>query len=188
MRNIVAQGQMSGSRENTVLSGCSARQALHHVDLGGDRDHRARGRVGDPILDPLRRAHPVGDLDEIVRALGVHDHLHVGVLGPGRLRRARAEALVHRAVALPQEQRRVLDVALLEVAAVAVRVPHAHVGVAEAHVETGVAAEVLVGEEEDLVAALERPRRAPPARSKTCRPRRRAGRRTPSARRPSSCR
>ena len=54
------------------------------------------------------------------------------------------------------------------------RVPHPHVGLAVAHVEAGVAAEVLVGEEEHLVALGRAPTRARPARSTTCTPRRRA--------------
>ncbi len=68
-----------------------------------------------------------------------------------------AEALVHRAVTLPEEQRGVLDVALLEAAALLVRVPDPHVGLAVAHREAGVAAEVLVGKEQHLVALGEGP-------------------------------
>ena len=61
------------------------------------------GRRRDPVLDALGRADPVGELDDVVRALGVHDHLDVGVLGAGRLDVLGPEALVHRAVALPQQ-------------------------------------------------------------------------------------
>ena len=69
----------------------------------------------------------------------------VDVLGP--------EALVHRAVALPQQEGGVLDVGLGEAAELEARVPHPHVVVGEAHGQAGVAAEVLVGEEQHLVAA-----------------------------------
>ena len=44
MRNIVEHGQISGSSETIVLSGRLVGQALHHVDLGADRDRRARRR------------------------------------------------------------------------------------------------------------------------------------------------
>ena len=113
--------------------------------------------------DALGRADPVGELDDVVRALRVHDHLDAGVLGPGGLDVLGTEALVHRAVALPEQQRRVLDVAVLEAAALGARVPDPHVVGAEAHVEAGVAPEVLVGEEEHLVAA------GPSAHSSTAR-------------------
>ena len=121
-------------------------------------------------VEPTRSASS----HDLVRALGVHDHLDVGVLGAERRDVLGPEALVHRAVALPQQERRVLDVALLEPAELEARVPHPHVGLAVAHVEAGVAAEVLVGEEQHLVAAWRAPTRAPPARSTTCTPRRRA--------------
>ena len=67
-------------------------------------DHRAGGRVGDPLLDALGRADPVGDLDDVVRALGVHDHLDAGVLGPDGVDVLGPEALVHGAVALPEQE------------------------------------------------------------------------------------
>ena len=84
MRNIVEHGHTSGSSDTTVLSGCSSRHALHHVDLGADAEHRARRRCLDPLEDALGRADLVGELDDLVRALGVHDDLAVGVLGPER--------------------------------------------------------------------------------------------------------
>ena len=81
------------------------------------RDHRAGRRRVDPLQDALGRADAVGELDDVVRALGVHDDLDVGMLGTRRGDVLGAEALVHRAVALPEQERRVLDVALLEAAA-----------------------------------------------------------------------
>jgi hypothetical protein len=60
-------------------------------------------------------------------------------------------------VSLPEQERRALDVALLETSEVLTRVPHPHVGLAEAHVVPGVATEMLVGEEQHLVAAGECP-------------------------------
>ena len=109
-------------------------------------------RAVDPLEDALGRADLVGELDHLVLALGVHDDLAVGVLGAERRDVLGLEALVDRAVALPQQERRFLDVALVEAAELAVRVPHPHVRLAVAHLVAGVAAEVLVGEEEDLVA------------------------------------
>ena len=74
-------------------------------------------------VEPTRSASS----HDLVRALGVHDDLDAGVLGAERLDVLGPEALVHRAVALPEQERRVLDVALLEPAELEARVPHPHV-------------------------------------------------------------
>ena len=80
-----------------------------------------------------------------------------GVLGPGGLDVLRLKTLVDGAVALPEEEAGLLDVALLEPAELKARVPDPHVTGGEAHVEGGVAAQVLVGHEQDPVALLQRP-------------------------------
>ena len=102
--------------------------------------------------DGVGRADLVGQLDHLVGALGVDRTMPVGVLGPERRDVLGPEALVHRAVALPQQQGRRLHLGVLEAAQVEAGVPHRHVGGAVAELVAGVAAEVLVGEEEDLVA------------------------------------
>ena len=139
------------------LVGMLGGHALHHVDLGADGEHRSRRRRLDPFEDALGRPDAVGDLDDLVRALGVDDHLAFGMLGAERFDVLGPEPLVHGAVALPQQEGRVLDVALLEPAEVVPRIPDAHVGLVEAHLVAGVPSEVLVGEEEHLVAAGEGP-------------------------------
>ena len=75
----------------------------------------------------------------------------------------RPEALVHRAVPLPEEEGGLLAVGLVEPAELLAGVPHPHVLVAVAHGQPGVAAEVLVREEEDLVALVEGPPSTAPA-------------------------
>ena len=105
MRNIVEHGQTSGSRDTIVLSGCSAAMRWIMWISVPIADHRARRRRLDPLEDPLGGADPVGELDDVVRALGVHDHLAVGVLGPERGDVLGPEALVHRAVPLPEQER-----------------------------------------------------------------------------------
>ena len=87
------------------LVGVLGRHPLDHVDLGADADHRARGRRVDPLEDALGGPDPVGELDHLVLALGVDDHLAVGVLGAERGDVLGLEALVDRAVAAPQEER-----------------------------------------------------------------------------------
>ena len=63
------------------LVGMLGGHALHHVDLGADGEHRSRRRRLDPFEDALGRSDAVGDLDDLVRALGVDDHLTSGMLG-----------------------------------------------------------------------------------------------------------
>ena len=94
--------------------------------------------------------------DGLVGDLGVHDDDAVGVLGPEGGDVLGPEPLVDRAVAPPQQERRLLAVGLGEAAEVAAGVPQPHLVEAVAHGDAGVAAEVLVGEEDHLVAAAGR--------------------------------
>ena len=107
----------------------------------------------------------VGQLAGVVAALGVRDDDAVGVLGSEGLDVLGQEPLVHRAVALPEQQGGLLALRLGEAAALEARVPHPHVVEAVAHGQAGVATEVLVGEEQHLVAAARWRRPTPgPAR------------------------
>ena len=189
MRNIVEHGQISGSSDTIVLSGCSsARRCTMWISVPTPSTAPA-GAPLDPVEDALGRADPVGELDDVVRALGVHDHLAVGMLGAGRRDVLGAEALVHRAVALPQQERRVLDVALLEPAELEARVPHPHVGSRCSPSSKPVLRPRCWSGKKSTLS----PRRERPLEDRA-RVRRRAhraavrGRRTPSARPTSSCR
>ena len=159
--------------------GVLVRHALHHVDLGAHADDRARRRVLDEVEDALGGADEVGERHDVVRALGVHDHHAVGVLGAeaatcsGRKRWCTEQWPFHsRKVAL-------LDLAVLEAAELLVRVPHLHRVGGVAHVDRGVAPEVLVGEEQHLVALGQRPLEDGAGVGRRCTPRRRARPRRP---------
>jgi hypothetical protein len=66
----------------------------------------------------------------------------------------RPDALVDSAVAAPQQEGRVEHDLFVKPAEIPVRVPFGRVNVAVTHGESGIAAEVLVGEEQGLVASL----------------------------------
>ena len=117
-------------------------------------------------VEPVIVAH----LDDLVRALGVHHHDAVGVLGTERVDVLGPEALVDRAVTLPQQEGGLLHLAVGQAAERLPRVPDPHVVGAVAELEAGVATEVLVGEEEDRVTPLEGPGRARPGHWTRCRP------------------
>ena len=110
------------------------------------------GACRDRADDVVGRADLIGHLDDLVRALGMHDHDAAGVLGAERLDVRGREPLVHRAVALPEQERGFLHLGVLEAAEPLAGVDDSHVGGAVAELEASVAAEVLVGEEEDLFA------------------------------------
>ena len=96
------------------------------------------------------------------RALGVDDDDAVGVLGPERLDVLGPEALVHRAVALPQQEGGLLDVGLGRGRRARRRGFHTRMSsCGVAHGQAGVAAEVLVGEEQHLARRRRRPRPGP---------------------------
>ena len=67
------------------------------------------------------------------------------------------EHLVHRAVALPQQDAGAADLFCAEPAVFQIRIPHRHVVEGNAHLVPAPAAEVLVGEEQHLLALRERP-------------------------------
>ena len=116
MRNIVEHGQISGSSDTTVLSGCSgASRCTRWISVPTAIVDPA-GRGLDRPDDVVGRADLVGQLARSRGALGVHDHDAVGVLGPEGGDVLGPEPLVDRAVALPQQEGGVLDVALGEAA------------------------------------------------------------------------
>ena len=85
-------------------------------------------------------------------AFGVDQHDPAGVLGPERRHVLGPEPLVDRAVAFPQQEGGRLHLGVVQAPEGEAGVPERHVTGAVAELEAGVAAEVLVGEEEDLVA------------------------------------
>ena len=84
--------------------------------------------------------------------------LPVGILLPEGLDLRHGESRVDRAVPLPQDQSRVARLLRREAAVDLVRIPDHHAIERHAQLVAGVAAEMLIGQHEQLLAALPRPR------------------------------
>ena len=126
MRNMVEHGQMSGSSETTVVSGCSAsRRCTRWISVPTPMTDPEGGVDG--LDDEVGRSDLVGQLADLAAALGVGHHDAVRVLGPERLDVLGPEALVDGAVAPPQEEGGLLAVGFGEPAQLEPRVPHPHV-------------------------------------------------------------
>ena len=186
MRNMVEHGQISGSSDTIVLSGVSAsRRCTRWIS------------VATAMVEPAGAASTAWMMKSVEPTWSASSHTswaHSGwamTMPSGCSARkastwAGPEALVDRAVALPQQEGGLLGLDVVEAAQVEAGVPHPHVGLGEAHLVAGVAAQVLVGEEQHLAPAgaavgrgRRRPTRARPGRWSRCTPRRRARPRTP---------
>ncbi len=100
----------------------------------------------------------VGRLHDVPRHLGMDDDADAGMLLAQRLDLLHREARVDRAVPLPQEQLRALRLLRRETAAESRAGSHTcHLIERHAHLVGGVAAQVLIGQEQHPLAALPRP-------------------------------
>ena len=147
-RRAVADGLVEED-DPLVRVGCG--EALDQVELGADRPGGAGGGGLDRLDDELGRTDQVRGQDDLVGALGVHDDLDAGDRLAQRRDRVGGEPAVHGAVALPEDHLGVAQLVGGEAAVGSVRVPHHAVVEGHAQLEDGgVAAEVLVGEEQHL--------------------------------------
>ena len=105
MRNMVEHGQISGSSDTTVWSGCSAASRwTRWISVATADARRRRGAASTARM--MKSVEPTwsASVDHLVGALGVDDDDAVGVLGPEGGDVLGPEALVDRAVALPQQE------------------------------------------------------------------------------------
>src|SRR5439155_19974073 len=98
-----------------------------------------------------------GGLGDIEAALGVDEDVDVGVPGARVGDLSRVETGVDRAVALPQDDLAAAELGLAEAAVRPLGIPDDTGVEVDAHLDGGVAAEVLVWEEEDAPAVAEGP-------------------------------
>ena len=138
-------------QEADLLLGELLAESAHQVEFGADHPFGACGCGGDGLDDLLGGSDLVGELDDLVSALRVDDHLDARDIPAGRLDRLHREAPVHRAVPAPQDHRRCVELLGGQPAHRLVRVPDDTVLQRSSEVTgIGVAAKVLVGQEEHL--------------------------------------
>ena len=162
MRNIVEHGQISGSSDTIVLSGVSSSSRLTRWISVPTPMTDPVGCLLDGPDDEVGRADLVGQLADLVaRTRGGRRRCRRGAR-PGRRRRARAGSAGGPSSGPSRAGRwRSLRSASVRPPRSQAGVPHAHVVVRVAHGQAGVAAEVLVGEEQHLRRRRRRPRPGP---------------------------
>src|SRR6266705_3492058 len=143
-------------RDNFVVFEFFA-EAVDEVDFGADGPLSACRRGLDGLDDSLCRANLVGGLSDFEAALRVNDDANARMLAADALDLLRGEALVHGAVAFPENDARAADSFWRVSAKFLVRIPDDHLLERDAHAIAGVAAEVLVGEKQDFFAPFEGP-------------------------------
>src|SRR5690606_24746909 len=119
---------------------------------------RPGGRRLDRLDDVLGGADVVGPDHHLVPALGVDEHVDAGDAAPYVLDALGGEPAVDRAVPAPQDHPGVADLTVGEAAVRPVRVVDDAVVQGHAQLQhRGVAAQVLVGQEKDLLPFAEGP-------------------------------
>src|SRR3989454_6816133 len=132
-------------------------ETANEVNFCADGPLGAGGRTLDGLDDALGRANLIGNLGDLEAAFGVNDDANAGMLAADALDLLRGEALVHGAIALPEDDARAANRFRRISAKFLIRVPNDHLLEGDAHAIAGVAAKVLVGEEENFFVTLESP-------------------------------
>ena len=157
MRYMVEQGQTTESRQKTVLSGFSfARRLTRLISVPTAQTVPGSALVTVLMMNSVEPFESAAS-HRLHEAFGVDDYVDVRVLRAGLLDLRYGEARVHRAVALPEDDlalaKRVCRVAAQRLE----RVPDDHLVEPDPELEGGVASQVLIGQEEHALAALEGP-------------------------------
>src|SRR5882724_1582729 len=132
-------------------------EAIDEVNFRADSPLGAGRRSLDSFDDAFGRADLIGGLGDFETAFRMGDDADAGMLAADAVDLLGREALVHRAVALPENDAGVADGFRRISAVFLVGVPNDHLIERDAHAIAGIAAEVFVGEEENFFAGLERP-------------------------------
>src|SRR5712692_7823848 len=132
-------------------------EAIDEVDFGANGPLGACGRSLDGFDDALGRADLIGGLRNFETAFGMRNDANAGMLAADALDLLRREALVHGAIALPEDDARAADRFRRVSTKFLVGIPDDHLFERNAHAISGVASKVLVGKEENFFALLEGP-------------------------------
>src|SRR5258708_3771266 len=132
-------------------------KAVDKVNFRANGPLGASGRRLNSFDDAFGRADLVSSLSDLEATFGVSDDANAGMLAADALDLLRREALVHGAIALPEDDARAVDRFRSVSAKLLIRIPDDHLLERDAHTIAGVAAKVFVGEEENFFAALEGP-------------------------------
>src|SRR5205814_7136527 len=132
-------------------------KTIDEVNFGIDGQLSASWRRLDGFAAALCRADLIGGLGNLQTALGVNDDANAGMLAADALNLLRREALMNRAIALPEDNARVANRFRRVSAKILVGIPDDHLVKRDAHAIPGVAAKVLVWKEENFLASFEGP-------------------------------
>ena len=134
-------------------------ETIHQMQFRTDGPFRSGKCFLDRANDRTSRSGNICQIVDFLRALRVHQNLDVGNPLAKLVDMRRSKHLMNAAVALPQDHAAVGKCALADAALVLPGVPDRHLFVGDAHLQRRVAAQVLVGQEEDLrgLALTERP-------------------------------
>ncbi len=127
------------------------------MDFRADSPFRASRRSFDCFDDALGRADFIGGLGDLEAALGMGDDANAGMLAANAGDLLRRKALVHGTVALPQNDPRPANLVRRIATKFLVGIPNNHLLERDAHAIGSVAAEMLIGEKENFLAAFEGP-------------------------------
>src|SRR5215469_10660301 len=151
-----ATGVVEGDHPLPLFREFSA-HAVDEVYFRAHREHCSFRGLADHLQQAFGRADPVGFLADFPAAFRMNDDADAGIPGADVVDVLREETLVDRAVAFPQNYPRLLEAIGSEAAVNQVGIPDDHFVERDAHRISGVAAEVLIGEEENLFVFFEGP-------------------------------
>src|ERR1700674_864842 len=132
-------------------------EAVDEVDFRADGPCGTGGRSPHGLDDALGRTDLIGGLGNFEAAFGMRDDANAGMLAADTLDLLRREALMHGAIALPENDARAANRFRRVSAKFLVGIPDDHLFERDAHAIAGVASEVLIGKEENFFAILEGP-------------------------------
>src|SRR6184192_4020854 len=127
------------------------------MDLRAHGELASRRRLGDSLDDLLSRAQRIGLLANFPAAFGVRDDVNAGKFGAHAVHVLRQKALMHGTMSLPQDYAGAAQAISRLPAHDLPRIPDRHVAQRNAQRVSSVAAEMLIGQEQNFVSFCECP-------------------------------